>query len=71
MGRRRHAARLGIPGLIVAALAAVAFWRVGPVSEPDALGTSGVINGLDAPSAMLESIDVRELGTYLAVTAVR
>ena len=39
---RRHAVRLGIPALIVAGLACVALWRVGPPAiEPAAAGTSG------------------------------
>jgi hypothetical protein len=43
MARRRAVVRLGVPALIVAVLAIVALWRVGPPPRQDAtaVGTSG------------------------------
>ena len=51
---RRTVVRLGIPGLIVAALAIVALWRVGPPPQGTtaAVGTSG--------TASLEGVVIRE-----------
>jgi hypothetical protein len=42
-GRRRSVARLGVPGLLVAVLALVALWRIGPSvpGKSDAVGTAG------------------------------
>lgn len=42
MARRRAVVRLGVPALIVAGLALVALWRVGPpVRESDQVATTG------------------------------
>jgi len=48
---RRRAVRLGIPALIVAALAVAALWRVGraPESEPDAVATTGPVAKITEP----------------------
>jgi hypothetical protein len=72
--RRRTAVRLGIPALIVGALALIALWRVGaPVDrEPGATGTSGevaplvriaeVIGGnAVGREASLEDVEIRQL----------
>lgn len=72
--RRRTAVRLGIPALIVGALALIALWRVGaPVDgEPGATGTSGDVAPLAriaevigenaaGREASLEDVEIRQL----------
>ena len=57
MARRRHAVRLGIPAVIVAALALVALWRIAPPREPlRPVATSG-----DSTRAAIERIPIREV----------
>ena len=59
MSRRRQVVRLGVPALIVAGLALVALWRIGP-PPPDprqAIATTGNLER----RATLERIEVRQL----------
>ena len=71
---RRHAVRLGIPALIVAGLALVALWRVGPSSiEPAAEGTSGtsVPRAVAAPLTVLaEVVAMNAVGRQASLEAV-
>src|SRR5262245_25890405 len=76
-GRRPAVVRLGVPGLIVAVLTLMAFWRVGPVpNEFGAAGTTGGTGGALEPlthladalaanavgrRASLENVPVRQL----------
>ena len=59
MSRRRHVVRLGIPALIVAALALAALWRIGPppANPQQAIATTGNLER----QATLERIEVRQL----------
>ena len=53
MARRRVAVRLGIPALIVALLALVALWRIGPPpDERKAVATTGT-SAREKPAALL------------------
>lgn len=58
--RRRRAAVLGVPAIIVAVLALVALWQVGPPpsGEPGAAGTIGLNPDR---TALLDRIQVRQL----------
>jgi len=62
---RRAVVRLGIPALIVAALAVVALWRIGPPPErrPAAIGTAGTAAGRAAEP-------IRDLAELLSNNAV-
>jgi hypothetical protein len=75
MARRRVAVRLGIPALIVAVLALVALWRVGPPPDsPQAVATSGTAAG-GPPSAPLttlaEVLTANALGREASLERVR
>ena len=71
---RRHAVRLGIPALIVAGLALLALWRVGPSSiEPPAEGTSGtsVPRAVAAPLTLLaEVVAINAVGRQASLESV-
>ncbi len=71
---RRHAVRLGIPALIVAALALVALWRVGPPAiEPATTGTSGtaVPSAVAAPlTTLAEVVAANAVGRQASLESV-
>jgi hypothetical protein len=56
MARRRVAVRLGIPALIVAVLAFIALWRIGPPPDSrDAVATTGT-SAVEKPLAPLTTL---------------
>ena len=65
---RRHAVRLGIPALIVAGLALVALWRVGPPAiAPATAGASGT-TGTAVPKAVASPLTT--LAEVVAANAI-
>jgi hypothetical protein len=55
MARQRNVVRLGVPALIVAALAVVALWRIGaPVQDITTVGTTG--SAVPGPSVPLTQV---------------
>ena len=71
---RRHAVRLGIPALIVAGLALVALWRVGPpATGPAAAGISGtaVPHAVAAPlTTLAEVVAANAVGRQASLESV-
>ncbi len=71
---RRHAVRLGIPGLVVAGLAMVALWRVGPPPiERATTGTSGtaVPRAVAAPlTTLAELVATNAVGRQASLESV-
>jgi hypothetical protein len=67
MARRRVAVRLGIPALIVALLAMVALWRIGP--PPDARETAAT-TGTSAPEKPAVALPLTTLAEALTANAV-
>ena len=72
MPRRRNAVRLGIPAIIVAALAIIALWRVGPPpEEPHAVGTNGVASAAEPLRSVAEVLGSNVVGRQASLERVR
>ena len=72
-GRRRRAvARLGVPGLIVAVLALVALWRIGPPAgdEPGAVGTRGGGGVLEPLTRLADVLTTNAVGRRASLEKV-